>query len=456
MADVDAHQVSLLQSASLTELGARIKHARLAAGLTQTQLGGPEATVSYVSRIESGRRRPDPRVLDAFAERLGVSVDELLDGPPAANEQETRLAVDFVALSLELGDAADALSQAERLLADPDVPAPSRSACGSCAAGRSEALGRLDDAVEAYEDLLAAHPAGEFALAAESRSAAATASWGDLGRAISVGEHLLASVAERGLAGGDEAVQLTVTVAAAYHRAWRHGVRRATLSSRRSPQRSSRDRHAAVPLPTGTPRSWSWRPARLTARCPLAAKALALLERGRRRSEPCSSSLRSSASCSSSWIRRSSTRRWPTCRLLLEQMALLERWADRPAAQRPRPGRGCAHERVTWRERDTLASPESSRRRGSDAPLLAADARTLQGQAAAADGRRGSGGRAVQQAVYLLTGVGADREAGQRWLELGTLLESVGEDDAARQAYRSAAASAGLRVRPRATARAEI
>ena len=38
MADVDAHQVSLLQSASLTELGARIKHARLAAGLTQTQL----------------------------------------------------------------------------------------------------------------------------------------------------------------------------------------------------------------------------------------------------------------------------------------------------------------------------------------------------------------------------------------------------------------------------------
>ena len=52
-----------------------------------------------------------------------------------------------------------------------------------------------------------------------------------------------------------------------------------------------------------------------------------------------------------------------------------------------------------------------------------------------------------KHAVHVLTGVGADREAAQLWLELGTLLESVGEDDAARQAYRSAAASAGLRVR---------
>ncbi|MGZ8737301.1 MAG: helix-turn-helix domain-containing protein, partial [Nocardioides sp.] len=120
---MDARQVSLLQSVSLTELGARIKAARLAAGMTQTQLGAPEATVSYVSRIESGRRRPDPRVLDAFAGRLGVPVAELLAGPPAVDDQESRLSVDFVALSLELGDAADALSQAERLLADPDVAA---------------------------------------------------------------------------------------------------------------------------------------------------------------------------------------------------------------------------------------------------------------------------------------------------------------------------------------------
>jgi tetratricopeptide (TPR) repeat protein len=85
-----------------------------------------------------------------------------------------------------------------------------------------------------------------------------------------------------------------------------------------------------------------------------------------------------------------------------------------------------------------------------EAPLLASEARTLQGQAAAADGDMNAAAALFKQAVHLLTGMGADREAGQRWLELGTLLESVGEDDAARQAYRSAAASAGLRVRSRA------
>ena len=217
MADVEARQVSLLQSVSLTELGARIKAARLAAGLTQTQLGAPEVTVSYVSRIESGRRRPDPRVLDAFAARLGVGVQELLDGPAVPDSQETRLAVDFVALSLELGDAADALAQAERLLADADVPVAYGERLQFLRGRALEALGRLDDAVDAYEDLLAKHPAGELALSSGIALSRCHRELGDLGRAISVGESLLASVAERGLTGGDEAIQLTVTVAAAYH-----------------------------------------------------------------------------------------------------------------------------------------------------------------------------------------------------------------------------------------------
>nr|WP_297417816.1 hypothetical protein [uncultured Nocardioides sp.] len=46
-----------------------------------------------------------------------------------------------------------------------------------------------------------------------------------------------------------------------------------------------------------------------------------------------------------------------------------------------------------------------------------------------------------------MTAVGSDRHAGQFWLELGGLLESVGEVEASRDAYRSAAVAAGLHAR---------
>ena len=46
-----------------------------------------------------------------------------------------------------------------------------------------------------------------------------------------------------------------------------------------------------------------------------------------------------------------------------------------------------------------------------------------------------------------MTGVGADRDAAQLWFELADLLEDVGDVEAARDAYRSAAAASGLRTR---------
>lgn len=46
-----------------------------------------------------------------------------------------------------------------------------------------------------------------------------------------------------------------------------------------------------------------------------------------------------------------------------------------------------------------------------------------------------------------LTALGADRRAAQLWLDLGAMLDGVGDRDASREAYRSAAVSAGLRLR---------
>lgn len=448
MADVEARQVSLLQSVSLTELGARIKAARLAAGLTQTQLGAPEVTVSYVSRIESGRRRPDPRVLDAFATRLGVAVQELLDGPPVPNEQESRLAVDFVALALELGDAADALAQAERLLADADVPAGFAERLGFLRGRALEALGRLDDAVYAYEDLLAKHPAGELALSSGIALSRCHRELGDLGRAISVGESLLASVAERGLTGGDEAIQLTVTVAAAYHQRGDTSYavrlcRRAIVAAEQSG--SARSRAAAywnasiMELESGA----------LSGAVSLASRALVLLSEGT--------------------DGRNLAR-------LRSELGIMQLQLDPPALHEAVANLTTAAEQMAFSSageidvlRNDLALAEAALLAGeadragqlaaqvfekapSDALLFRADARTIQGQAAAATGDVASAADQFRQAVLLMTGVGADRSAGQRWMELGALLESVGEEAAARDAYRSAAASLGLRIRPSAVA----
>ncbi|MGH3346293.1 MAG: hypothetical protein ACRDO4_04880, partial [Nocardioides sp.] len=86
------------------------------------------------------------------------------------------------------------------------------------------------------------------------------------------------------------------------------------------------------------------------------------------------------------------------------------------------------------------------------APVIAADAKTVEGQAAAGQGLLDEAARAYRGAVMILTGIGSDRGAAQLWFELAGLLEGVGELDAARDAYRSAGASTGLRERASAVA----
>ncbi len=64
-------------------IGTRMRRMRLARGMTQRELAAPRYSYAYVSTIESGRRTPSKEALEHFAERLGVSVDELTTGTPA-------------------------------------------------------------------------------------------------------------------------------------------------------------------------------------------------------------------------------------------------------------------------------------------------------------------------------------------------------------------------------------
>ena len=61
----------------LTRVGRRLRELRLAAGLTQAELAGRRFSHAYVSVLEAGRREPSRAAVDYFAQRLGVSVEEL-------------------------------------------------------------------------------------------------------------------------------------------------------------------------------------------------------------------------------------------------------------------------------------------------------------------------------------------------------------------------------------------
>ena len=75
-----------------------------------------------------------------------------------------------------------------------------------------------------------------------------------------------------------------------------------------------------------------------------------------------------------------------------------------------------------------------------------AEARALEGQTYAAEGDMTTAARTYQEAVLLLSAIGADRGAAQLWFDLAGLLDEVGQAEAARDAYKRAAASTGLRT----------
>jgi transcriptional regulator with XRE-family HTH domain len=71
----------LAKTADSAVLGRRIRETRLAAGLTQAEVADGVVSVAYLSRIETGERRPSPRILEHIADRLETEVATLLHQP---------------------------------------------------------------------------------------------------------------------------------------------------------------------------------------------------------------------------------------------------------------------------------------------------------------------------------------------------------------------------------------
>ncbi|MFP5347713.1 MAG: tetratricopeptide repeat protein [Actinomycetes bacterium] len=202
------------------ELGQRLRRLRLEAGLSQTQLAGENLSPSYVSLIESGRRRPTHEVAAILAERLGCSVTMILEGREPASTQAATLALNLASLSLNDGRAGDAQAQFRALLEDESVPQEIRDDARLGVARSLERLGNLDEAIAELTPLYERAVTGETGIPITSLGimmCGYSVDAGDLHRAVDIGEQAMRIAEDRGLVGTEDHLRLAATLMAAYH-----------------------------------------------------------------------------------------------------------------------------------------------------------------------------------------------------------------------------------------------
>ncbi|KQY55589.1 MULTISPECIES: helix-turn-helix domain-containing protein [unclassified Nocardioides] len=444
---MDAHQAALLGRLDPHVLGKRLRAARVAKGMTQSDLAGGNVSTGYISRIESGQRRPNGSVLTDLAARMGIGLEQLLGGVAPAEYDEIRLTLDFAELSLESGQASEARDQAENALARAEANSLAEHAerARYLRARALEATGELDDSILELESLVAQDGGTLLRIKAGIALTRGYRDSGDLTTAIETGQGLLDQITEAGLDKSDEAVQLAVTLASAYFergdtghaiRVCRTAVSKAELLGSPTARASAYWNASMMEAHRGN----------VSSAIPLAERALALLGEGQ--------DTRNLARLRTQLESMRLTEESPDLekvRLNLEQAALEFSWSSAAPVD-------LARNDLTMARALLLAGDVTEARQLSahvhataleTAPLIAADAKSVEGQAMAALGEPEAAKARYLEAVQILTGLGADRSAAQLWFELACQLEDIGDTDAARDAYRSAAASTGLRSRAR-------
>jgi len=149
-------------------IGERLLRLRRERGLSQRMLAGEGISASYISRVESGTRRPSVRALRLIAPKLGVSATYLETGSDLAQEEERKLRLYDAELELRL--APDPSQAEQALLAvleeataahDEESAWRARVGLGLVAAHRgayAEAIAKLEPAAEAGGLRPALHP----------------------------------------------------------------------------------------------------------------------------------------------------------------------------------------------------------------------------------------------------------------------------------------------------------
>ena len=434
-----AHQLTALDPAVL---GARIKAARIAAGLTQPELAGPDASVGYLSRIESGQRRPNADLLTTLARRVGVTLEFLLLGDGWEDAQRLELLLDHAELSLVGGEAEQALVRAREALGSPGLDAVPGGAVRAryVEAASLDSLGAAG-ATAAFQLVLQSRPDAVTRLKSATALCRIWREQGQLDRAIACAQSALDELPGDVVA-SEEGIRLSVTLAAALFTAGR------TIEATELCDRAIADAEAISSPVARASAYWNASLIRsesgdMVEALSLAKRALHLLENTER------------------------VRDLGRLRTLLSMMLLK---ADPPRLEDARQQLQIADTELDWSEATPadrawhdLTSARALYLEGrfeeaeiralrvldatAEVPIVGVDAMVLLGQIAWSSSEREESHAWYRRAIATLTGVGADREAAQAWFEVGTLAAEAGLVAESADAFRRAAASTGLTAR---------
>jgi tetratricopeptide (TPR) repeat protein len=435
-----AHQLSDVDPAVL---GARIKAARVAAGLTQPELAGADASVAYLSRIESGQRRAGTELLQALVTRLGVTVEYLAYGQGWEDAGRLELQLDHAELSLVGGEAGSALELAREALGSPGLS----SLNGGIIRARyveAAALDALGDpsATAALQRLLNDAPDASTRLKSATALCRIWREEGQLERAIACAQTQLDTLTAADV-GTEEGIRLSVTLAAALFMAGRPAE-----AAELCDQAIAESERLSSPVARASA-YWNASMIRaeagdISAALSMAKRALHLLENtervrdlGRLRTQVVAIMLQADP---------------PRLEDAQEQLRLAHAELDWSATS---PADRARHEFVNAQALYLAGDVVAAHERGlvvleacqEELPLIAVDALVLLGQIAWSTGDRDGAQDWYRKAISTLTGVGADREAAQVWFEIGTLAAQADLVAESADAFRRAAASAGLNAR---------
>jgi tetratricopeptide (TPR) repeat protein len=452
MGQVDPYLAELSRTIDAAELGRRLRAARLAAGMTQAQVTDGEVSAAYLSRIEDGSRRPEARLLERMATRMGTSLEELLLDVSRDEAREFRHTVDHAELSLVGGgEPHAALDSVERVLREiPEDQMPDiRRAAQQVRALALETIGDLNGAIVTLEQLTSTPVPDATWLRSLIALSRCYRDSGDLDRAIDVGERATKVIEDLGIQGLTEAIQLTVTVAAAYHR------RGDVDQAKRLCMRALDDAEKYDSPIAKASAYWNASIIETTAHgatpaaVHMSKQALALFELG----EDNRNLARLRAEVADLELAQDP----PDAAAALKTLDRAERELAGSGASawdmafvhlmraRAQVLLGAMTEALASVDRGLEVAPKP-------APYLEAMAASIRGQVAASEGRLDEAREHYREAVYSATAVGSDHNAAQLWFELANLLAELGDHEGAVEAFRSAAASTGFRMRPTAPA----
>lgn len=447
VSQVDTRWAELLRTVDPVVLGARVRAARVAWGLNQADLAGDAYSVGYISRIESGARRPTLAALAVISQRLGLQVGELLTGASEEEVDEIRLGLSYAELALENGEALDAERQARAAL----ERAAGASLADLTTRGRFvlaralEVMGQLDDAIRELESLLA-DVGGVDAIRCGIALSRCYREAGDLALAIEIGDRIRPEIVDRGLERTDEAVQLAMTVALAY-------MERGDLH--RASRICTETIELAEEMASPTARSAAYWNASVAcsergetqAALALATRALGLLGEGqdtrnlaRLRLELGRLQLQldaTDASAALSQLERANDELRGTSASFAE-IAQAQVLLSRALLVDGRP-----EQALDVAAAARAVNPEQASLGSAEAALAHAEALAELGRDAEARATCG------EAAAILAAQTDADRWVAQAWCELAEMLDLLGDSEGAHAAFRSAAHASGLRLRGR-------